>query len=335
MAPPPSVPSGTAAPAPGQALRDRLDGLLFFPVTAFGRDGGIDLPAYREHLRSRVDAGAVAVFAACGTGEFFSLDPDEYAAVVRAAVEEAARAANGPLPVVAGTGYGGALARRFARAAREAGADGLLAFPPYVADGGPEGLRAHYTALAADAGLPVILYQRDGVRFPPGLVADLAAVPDIVGFKDGRGDLELVRRIVGAVRDRHGDGALAYFNGMPTAELSAPAYRAAGVERYSSAAYAFAPDIAMAFHRAFRAGDETTAARLLDGFYRPLAELRDLGRGYAVSLVKAGVRLDGVDVGPVRPPLTEPPPAHLDRLAEIVTAGRALLAGPAPEGVAP
>lgn len=70
---------------------------------------------------------------------------------------------------------------------------------------------------------------------------------------------------------------------------------------------------------------------LLDHFYRPLVELRAKGRGYAVSLVKAGVRLQGLDVGEVRTPLTEPPAAHVKDLIEIIAGGRALLAERASE----
>ncbi len=305
-------------------LAGRLDGLLFFPVTAFGQDGGVDLDAYRRHLASRLSArddALGAVFACCGTGEFFSLGVEEYAACVRVAVEEAA----GRVPVIAGTGYGAALATQFARAAASAGADGLLVMPPYLADGGQAGLREHYRRLADAANLELILYQRDNAVFTPETVADLAAHPRVAGFKDGRGDLDLMRRIVGAVRQRHGEDALLYFNGMPTAEMTSQAYRAVGVPGYSSAVYCFAPDLAMAYYRAYRGGDETTANRLLDGFWRPYVQLRQSGRGYAVSLVKAGVRLEGVDVGPVRPPLSEPEPDHVNRLAELIAAGRELI----------
>lgn len=305
-------------------LAGRLDGLLFFPVTAFGPDGGVDLDAYRRHLASRLSArddALGAVFACCGTGEFFSLGVEEYAACVRVAVEEAA----GRVPVIAGTGYGTVLATQFARAAASAGADGLLVMPPYLADGGQAGLREHYRRLADAADLELILYQRDNAVFTPETVADLAAHPRVAGFKDGRGDLDLMRRIVGAVRQRHGEDALLYFNGMPTAEMTSQAYRAVGVPGYSSAVYCFAPDLAMAYYRAYRGGDEATANRLLDGFWRPYVELRQSGKGYAVSLVKAGVRLEGVDVGPVRPPLSEPEPEHVSRLAELIAAGRELI----------
>lgn len=300
---------------------DRLDGLLFFPATAFDALGRVDLEVYRHHLKTRIAAGPGAVFACCGTGEFFALDIDEYGQCVQVAVQEAA----GRIPVVAGVGYNVGLAGRYARRAAEAGAAGLLVMPPpLAASGGQAGLREHYLRLADASPIDLIVYQRDGVAFAPETVADLAAHPRIVGFKDGRGDLDLMRRIVGAVRDRHGAGALMYFNGMPTAEMTALPYRSVGVADYSSAVFCFAPEIALAFHGAYRAGDPAMLDRLLDGFFRPYVELRRQGPGYAVSLVKAGVRLTGLDLGPVRPPLSDPTPEHLERLAALVATGREL-----------
>ena len=150
---------------PGTSLAQRMDGLLFFPVTPFGADGELDLHAYRAHLHARLAAGPAAIFACCGTGEFFSLGIDEYAAAVEVAVE----VADGRVPVIAGVGYGAALAASFADAAAGAGADGLLAMPPYLVDGGPAGLAAHYRTLADRAGLDVIIYQRDNVVFTPAI----------------------------------------------------------------------------------------------------------------------------------------------------------------------
>ncbi|MFG1810186.1 5-dehydro-4-deoxyglucarate dehydratase [Streptomyces sp. NPDC049040] len=303
------------------SLAERLDGLLFFPVTAFGPDGGLDLDAFRAHVRAGVDAGAAAVFACCGTGEFHALTPEEFGACVAAAVEETA----GRVPVVAGAGYGTALAIQYAGIAERAGADGLLAMPPYLVVPDQEGLLRHYTALAAGTGLDVIVYQRDNAVFAPATVVELAKVPNIIGLKDGLGDLDLMQRIISAVRtELPGDGFL-YFNGLPTAELTGLAYRGLGVTLYSSAVFAFSPEIALAFHQALTTGDDAVVDRLIDGFYRPLVDLRNQGRGYAVSLVKAAVRLRGLDVGEVRPPLSEPSAAHVKELAELIEQGLALL----------
>ncbi|WP_053755531.1 5-dehydro-4-deoxyglucarate dehydratase [Streptomyces sp. MMG1533] len=295
-------------------------GPLFFPVTAYGPDGSVDLDVYRAHVRRGVEAGAAAVFACCGTGEFHALVPEEFEACVRAAVEETA----GRVPVVAGVGYGTALAVRYARLAEAAGADGLLAMPPYLVIAGQEGLLRHYREVAAATPLPVIVYQRDNAVFTPETVVELARTDGIIGFKDGLGDLDLMQRIVSAVRTEvHGD--FLYFNGLPTAEQTQLAYRGLGVTLYSSAVFCFAPEIALAFYEAHRTGDDTTAHRLLDGFYRPFVELRAQGRGYAVALVKAGVRLRGLDVGEVRPPLHEPSEDHVKQLAQVIERGYALL----------
>ncbi|MFE7932396.1 5-dehydro-4-deoxyglucarate dehydratase [Streptomyces sp. NPDC057456] len=304
-------------------LADRLrvpSGPLFFPVTAYGHDGSLDLDTYRAHVRRGVEAGAAAVFAACGTGEFHALVPEEYDACVRAAVTETA----GRVPVVAGAGYGTALAVRYARLAESAGADGLLALPPYLVVAAQEGLLRHYRELAAATALPVVVYQRDNAVFTPETVVELARTEGIIGLKDGLGDLDLMQRIVSAVRTEV-PGDFLYFNGLPTAEQTQLAYRALGVTLYSSAVFCFAPEIALAFHRALTTGDDATAHRLLDGFYRPFVELRAQGRGYAVSLVKAGVRLRGLDVGEVRPPLHEPSEDHVKQLAQVIERGYALL----------
>lgn len=308
---------------PAAPLAARLgvpSGPLFFPVTAYAPDGAVDLDTYRLHVRRGVEAGAAAVFACCGTGEFHALTPEEFELCVTAAVE----AADGRVPVVAGAGYGTALAVRYARLAGRAGADGLLAMPPYLVRAGQEGLLRHYREVAAATSLPMIVYQRDNAVLTPEAVVELARTEGIIGLKDGLGDLDLMQRTLSAVR-ADGRGDFLYFNGLPTAELTQSAYRGIGITLYSSAVFCFAPEIAVACHTAFRTGDTDTVNRLVDGFYRPFVELRDKGPGYAVSLVKAGVRMRGLDVGEVRPPLHEPAGDHVKQLARLIERGHALL----------
>jgi 5-dehydro-4-deoxyglucarate dehydratase len=300
-------------------LARRLDRVLSFPVTAFHSDGGLNLDTYRAHLAHQVAAGPAALFVCCGTGEFFSLDLEEYAACVAAAVSVAA----GRVPVVAGVGYGTALARQFAAAAESAGADGLLVLPPYLVHPDQAGLARHYEAIAASTSLGVLIYQRDNAVLTPETVARLAESPGIVGFKDGYGDLDLMQRIVSTVRARGAE--LVFLNGMPTAEMTSAAYRGLGVTTYSSAVFCFAPEVALAYHDAFRSGDTARAHQVLDEFYRPYVELRMRGLGYAVSLVKAAVRLRGLDVGPVRSPLSEPAPEHLKEMEALLDKGLRLV----------
>ncbi|WP_219503388.1 5-dehydro-4-deoxyglucarate dehydratase [Nonomuraea ceibae] len=294
----------------------RLDGVLFFPVTPFTPDGGVSEELLRRHVAQGVEAGAGGVFAACGTGEFNALDPDEYTQVVTTAVT----ATTGRVPVFGGAGGALPAARAVARAAAAAGADGLLLMPPYLVSGPPSGLVAYVRDVAEAGGLPVIVYQRGTARFTPEAVAELAQDPSVIGFKDGLGDLDLLQRIILRVREA-GAAGFTFFNGLPTAEFTVPAYRGLGVDLYSSAAFAFAPEVALAFHRAVTGGDDALVRRLLTGFYLPLVELRDLVPGYAVSLVKAGVRLRGLEVGGVRAPLADPAPEHVAELEKIIAAG--------------
>ncbi|WP_369395107.1 5-dehydro-4-deoxyglucarate dehydratase [Streptomyces sp. CG1] len=287
-------------------------GVLSFPLTAFHDDGSLDPDGFRAHVAGRLAAGPGAVFPACGTGEFFSLDEEEYRTVVAVTAEEAA----GRVPVVAGTGYGWAQAARFARIAEEAGADALLVLPHYLVDAPQDGLAAQLERLAERTRLPLIAYQRGQVAYTVGTLGRIARIPNVIGVKDGHSDLDRLQRLTLAAPD-----GFLFFNGAATAEMQARAYAAVGVPAYSSAVHAFAPEIAGAFFAALQGGQEGTADKLLREFYVPFVELRDRAPGYAVSLVKAAARLRGQRVGPVRAPLTDPAPADLADLKALLTAG--------------
>ena len=295
-------------------------GLLFFPITPFRGDGEVDTAELAAHIRRGVQAGAGGVFVACGTGEFSALEAGEYAEVVRAAVQ----AIGGRVPVFAGTGGPARTARRFTVSARDAGADGVLLLPPYLTEASGDGLVA-YVQAATLPDLPAIVYNRANARFTEDSAVAVARLPQVIGFKDGAGDLDLMSRIVRAVRDAAGDEPFHFFNGMPTAEVTQRAYRAIGVPLYSSAAFAFAPRIALAYYEALEKDDQATLASLERSFYHPLARLRGKGTGYAVSLIKAGAELAGYSSGGVRPPLTEVSPPHREELARILAAGLAVL----------
>ncbi|WP_419995786.1 5-dehydro-4-deoxyglucarate dehydratase [Streptomyces boninensis] len=290
-------------------------GVLSFPLTSFNTDGSLDLPSYRAYLEQQLAAEPGAVFPACGTGEFTSLDEDEYRQVITTAVE----LAGGRAPVVAGIGYGYAQALRFARIAEEAGADAALVLPHYLVKAPQDGLVEQLRRIAGGTRLPLIAYQRDQVAFTADSVRRIAEIPTVVGLKDGHSDLDRLQRAILAAPDD-----FLFFNGAATAEIQARAYAAIGVPAYSSAVHAFAPEIARAFFAALQADDTARTDELLRGFYVPLVELRDRVPGYAVSLVKAAARLRGLPVGPVRAPLTDPYPADLTELEKLLDHGLTL-----------
>jgi 5-dehydro-4-deoxyglucarate dehydratase len=300
-----------------------FEGVLFFPVTPFTESGEVDTDRLAQHVAKGVEAGPGGVFIACGTGEFHALDDDELRTIVRTAVD----VVGGRVPVYAGTGGAIAQAKRFARVAEEAGADGLLLLPPYLVEMPQAGLVAYTRAVTDATGLPVIVYNRNNARYNEASAVEVARIDNVVGFKDGTGDFDQVSRIVRAVTDDLAPRGkpFQFFNGLPTAEVSQQAYRAIGVTLYSSATFAFAPDLAMAFYRALEDGNAPLTAALLREFFHPLVRLRDRVPGYAVSLIKAGVALEGIDAGPVRPPLVAPTEADIEELRAIIAAGRAVL----------
>ncbi|WP_018700965.1 5-dehydro-4-deoxyglucarate dehydratase [Amorphus coralli] len=289
------------------------NGLLSFPVTPFGADGEFNEEPYRDHVGWLSGFGASALFAAGGTGEFFSLAPEEVPRIVRAA-----KAAAGDTPIIAGCGYGTRIAVPLAQASEEAGADGVLLLPHYLIDGSQEGLFQHVKAVCDAVSMGVIVYNRDNSILTAATLARLCdACPNLIGFKDGSGDIGLVRQITAMLGDR-----LTYMGGMPTAELFAEAYLGAGFTTYSSAVFNFVPQLAQDFHTALRAGDRIRTEQILCDFFYPFMDIRNREKGYAVAAIKAGVRLVGYDVGPVRPPLSDLTAEEEDMLAGLINATR-------------
>jgi 5-dehydro-4-deoxyglucarate dehydratase len=147
----------------------------------------------------------------------------------------------------------------------------------------------------------VVVYNRGGCRLNADSLVRLAErCPNLIGFKDGVGDLELLAATRAAVGDR-----LIYINGMPTAETYAAAFRAAGVVTYSSAVFNFIPRTALKFHAAINARDDATVDVLMRDFFVPYVRLRARQPGYAVSIVKAGAEIVGRGAGKVRSPLSD------------------------------
>ena len=296
-------------------------GLLSFPVTHFDGDLQFDEASYRRHCDWLLQYEVAGLFAAGGTGEFFSLDPAEVSRVVAAAVNETA----GRVPVISGCGYGTSIAVDIAQAAEKAGADGVLLLPPYLMVPGQEGLAAHIEAVCRSTSMGVIVYNRDNAIVTEDTLARLCERnPNLVGYKDGVGDVELMMRIYCKLGDR-----LTYIGGLPTAETFAPAYLEMGVTTYSSAIFNFMPEWAVAFYKAVRARDKAAIVRELNNFVLPYIALRNRGRGYAVSIVKAGCEAIGRPAGSVRPPLTDLSAAERAELAALIQQADGALAAAA------
>jgi 5-dehydro-4-deoxyglucarate dehydratase len=297
--------------SPTEMAQILAKGLLSFPVTHFDKDFRFQEGPYREHCAWLLGFKRLTgLFAAGGTGEFFSLTPAEVDQVVTAAVKET----NGKTPVVAGCGYGTAIAVELAKAAEVAGADGLLLLPPYLMVPNQEGLIAHVEAVCKAVKIGVIVYNRDNAVLNETSLAKLCdRNPNLVGFKDGVGDIELMMRVYAKMGDR-----LTYVGGLPTAETFALPYLEMGVTTYSSAIYNFMPEWALSFYDAVRAKDQAKVIKGLKEFVLPYIAIRNENKGYAVSIVKAGMRAIRRDAGPVRAPLTDLTEDQFARLRKLI-----------------
>jgi len=294
-----------------QELKQTIShGLLSFPITDFAANGDFRTDTYAQRLEWLAPYGATALFAAGGTGEFFSLEPKEYSQVIKTAVDTCA----GVVPILAGAGGPTRVAIQYAQEAERLGAKGILLLPHYLSEANQDGVAAHVEQVCKSVKVGVVVYNRNVCRLQAHHLEKLAvACPNLIGYKDGLGEIELMV----SIRRRLGD-RFSYLGGLPTAEVYASAYKAMGVPVYSSAVFNFIPKTAMEFYRAVAADDHATQHRLLDTFFLPYLEIRNKSAGYAVSIIKAGATLVGHGAGPVRAPLTELKPAEVEQLAALI-----------------
>lgn len=298
-------------------LRSRLHGAIAFPVTPFGSDLSLDLDGFRRNLRAMLEHPFAAIVAAGGTGELYSLTPAEHLDVVRLTVEES----RGRIPVIAGTGYNTALGAQLATQAANAGASGVLVFPPYYPAADEDGLFDYYRIIAEATPLGMLIYSRDWFHPDAPLVERLASLPTLVAWKDGQGDIRRLQVLRQQIGDR-----LCWVGGA--GDDMVPAYYSMGIRVFTSSVANVAPAMAVDLHVAASAGDTETLSRLMKEYVIPLYALRSRRRGYEVTVVKELMTRLGLTAGAVRPPL--PQLREADKAAVAKLAGRleSVTAGP-------
>ena len=288
-------------------LRNKLSGVIAFPVTPFKEDLSLDLPGLHENLTKLLEHPIAAVVVAGGTGELYSLTPAEYTRVV----ELTALAVEDRVPVIAGVGFGQRLAVEMAQAAEKAGADGILAFPPYYQQAEDEGLFEYYRAIGNATRLGMLIYSRDWVSFNPAMVERLTAIPTLIGWKDGHGDIRRLQMIMNHVGDR-----LHWIGGAGDDMVAA--YFSIGVTTFTSSIATVAPRLSLRLWELADAADSEALRDLLDRCVVPLYALRARRRGYEVSAMKAMMDMVGLNGGTVRPPLVNVKPDEEDELRTIL-----------------
>ena len=275
-------------------LRQKLSGVIAFPITPFKNDLSLDIDGLRENLAKLFVHPICAVVAAGGTGEMYSLTPKEHLEVVRATVE----AAQGRAPVIAGVGFNQQMSIEMAGAAAEAGADGILAFPPYYPNADDAGMLDYYRAIGTATRLGMLIYSRDWANFSPRMVERLTDLPNLVAWKDGQGDIRRLQTIVNRVGDR-----LHWIGGAGDDMVAA--YYSLGIRTFTSSIATVAPRLSLRLHELAANGCDEELTPLMNVSVIPLYAIRARRKGYEVSTMKALMDMAGLRAGPVRPPLVD------------------------------
>ncbi|MEC2072661.1 5-dehydro-4-deoxyglucarate dehydratase [Alkalihalophilus marmarensis] len=286
-------------------------GILGFPTAPFNEKGTIDEKALAVNIDFLINEGLSSIFIACGSGEFHAISRAEYQKMVEVAVETTA----GRVPVYTGVGGNITDAVELVKLSEDLGADGYLILPPYLIDGEQEGLYQYYKAIVKESELDAILYNRDNAIVNLDTLQRLVdEFPQIVGLKDGLGNMELNLELVQTIGDR-----LEWLNGMPFAEITMPAYAKIGFNSYSSAMSNYMPHISRLFFDALKEGNEDVVNDIYVNVLLPINSIRKARKGYAVSLIKAGMNIQGFPVeNSVRPPCIAVESDHYETLSKII-----------------
>jgi 5-dehydro-4-deoxyglucarate dehydratase len=291
-------------------LRSQLHGVIAFPVTPFKQDLSLNLEGLRKNLQALGSHRLCAIIAAGGTGELYSLTPNEHQQVVRLTVEQV----GGKIPVLAAAGFNPHIAADLAKASAAAGAAGILAFPPYYPQPDDEGIIDYYKSIAAAMPLPMIIYSRDWFNPSPALVERIAAaIPNLVAWKDGQGDIRRYQLI----RQRLGD-RLHWIGGAGDDLVGG--YYSMGIRTYTSSIANIAPKLSLALHEKASANDSSAVAQMMSSCVLPLYAFRAKRRGYEVSAMKSIMDLMHLAGGPVRPPLLNVKSEEMPELQRIFEA---------------
>ena len=236
-------------------------------MTDFNAAGDFRADTYAKRLEWLARYGANALFAAGGTGEFSSLAAGEYSKIIKVAVDTC----RGEVPILAGTRGSTRQAIAHAQEAERLGAAGVLLLPHYLTEASQEGLVAHVEQVCKSVDIGVVVYNRNVCRLNADSLEKIAdSCPNLIGFKDGVGDIESMV----SIRRRLGE-RLTYLSGLPTAQVYAAAYKALGVPVYSSAAFNFIPKTPIELYRAIAAEDHEKVGKIIDDFFLPYLDIRN------------------------------------------------------------
>ena len=280
-------------------------------ITPMHEDGSFNPEKLDEILEWQIAEGTDAVVICGTTGESPTLDVPEHMDVIKRCVEQV----NGRIPVIAGTGSNSTQsAIEMSQEAASLGADALLLVTPYYNKATQSGLIRHYTEIAASVPeTPIIMYNvpsRTGTNIAPETAAHLVKnVKNIIGIKEASGNISQV-----AKAKQLGGDDMELYSGNDDQVIPLESLGGIGV---ISVLANVAPKFTHEMAAAYLNGDTKKAAEmqlaclpLCDALF---CEVNPIP-------VKTAMNLMGWDVGPLRGPLFDMDPAHVELLKRELTA---------------
>jgi 4-hydroxy-tetrahydrodipicolinate synthase len=175
----------------------KLEGAITAIVTPFKKDGSFDVKAMQKLVKYQLEGGINGIAVCATTGEAVTLNDEEYALVIKCVVDQVA----GRVPVIAGAGSNDTQkAIKFSQIAQKMGVDALLHVTPYYNKPTPNGLVAHFKAIADAVDLPIILYNvpgRTGSNVLPAVIVRVATeVRQVIAVKEASGSIEQMGEII-------------------------------------------------------------------------------------------------------------------------------------------
>ncbi len=285
-------------------------GILGFPVTPMNDDLSIDYVAFQRNVEFLIDNGLESLFIACGAGELHAINIEEYEQLIIKAKE----VVKGRVPLYTGVGGNITTALQQTKLSAQYQLDGYLILPPYLIDPSQDGIYEYVKTIAESTDLNAIVYQRDNCILTLETLKKLAKIPQLKGFKDGAGNIEVNVEFTQSLGDR-----FVWINGMPLAEVTMPTYVSIGYDTYSSAISNYIPYVSKQYFEALKNGDKQKVSEIYEDIIFPIHTIRKQKKGYAVSLIKAGMQIVGLPVNNnVRPPIAPVEPEHYEALKEII-----------------
>ena len=310
-----------------------FEGVLPAIITPFKKNSAMDLDVagLERNIEYLLSCGIHGIVPCGSTGESATLSFKEHEKVIDVTIDKV----NGQIPVLAGTGSNNtAEAVILTKAAKDAGADGVLVISPYYNKPNRAGLVKHYTKLA-DLDIPVVIYNvpgRTGQNLEPDLIEELARHPNIVGIKEASGNIGQVSRIIEATLDED----FSVISGDDNLTLPIMALGGTGV---ISVAANVDPRRMVAMCEAIQIGDYQKGLTL---HYALSPLFRSMFIDTNPIPVKKAVELIGLTGGPVRLPLDNLDEKRTEQLKKVLAtipaakkvAGRAVAAKTRPSKLA-